>query len=183
MVRVAQSQKRIRALSRMDLVSHCLWGGIAFGRNRRREFFTAALFSVLPDVGGEGVMFSLALLGLPGMPSLAHGHPDLSQFPSYAQGFYQATHSLVLFSLTFALVWVLRKKPWLPLAGWGLHILIDIPTHSLALFPTPFVWPLSSYRVDGVPWRSASIMIPNFVLLLLVYGVWLWRRRTERPRD
>ena len=163
----------------MDIVSHGLWGGIAFGRNRRRNFFAATAFSVLPDVGGEGMMFLLVVLGLPGMPGLAHGHPDISEFPRYAQGFYQATHSLVLFSLVFALVWALRKEHYLPLAGWGLHILIDIPTHSLALFPTPFLWPLSSFRVDGVSWRSTWIMIPNFALLLLVYGIWFCRRRTR----
>jgi len=164
----------------MDVFSHGLWGGILLGRERRSDYLLAAAFSLLPDLVGEGVMFSLAALGLDNMPSLRHGHPDISAFPPYAQNFYNASHSLVVFSVTFALVWFLRQRPFLPLAAWGIHVLIDIPTHSLGLFPTPFLWPLSDFKLDGVQWRSPVVLIPNFVLLAVLYSLWYYGRRKRK---
>jgi len=166
----------------MDILSHALWGGAALGRKKRSEFLLAAGFSLMPDFLGEGVMFLLVVLGLPGMPGLEHGHPDISEFPAYAQGFYNATHSLVLFSLVFALVWLLRKKPFLPLAAWGLHILIDIPTHSFRLFPTPFLWPLSGFKVNGIGWESPLVLALNWTLLVAVYPLWFFRQRKAREK-
>lgn len=164
----------------MDIVSHVLWGGAALGRKKRSDFVLAAAFSLWPDFFGEGIMFLLVILGLPGMPGLEHGHPDITEFPAYAQGFYNASHSLVLFSLVFALVWLLKKKPFLPLAAWGLHVLIDIPTHSYNLFPTPFLWPFSDFKVDGIGWDRPLVLAANFSLLAVVYGIWFYRQRTRK---
>jgi hypothetical protein len=160
----------------VDVVSHGLWGSALLGRGSRRRYAAAFGVSLLPDVFGEGVMFALVLLGLPGMPDLSHGHPDITQFPAYAQNFYNATHSLIVFGAVFLAVWLLRRKAPLLLLAWGLHVLIDIPTHSLQLFPTPFLWPISAVRVDGIGWRSPAILVPDILLLLVVYGVWAVRR-------
>jgi membrane-bound metal-dependent hydrolase YbcI (DUF457 family) len=166
----------------MDVFSHALWGGAVLGRKKRGDFLYAAGFSVLPDLLGEGVMFSLAALGLEGMPTWEHGHPDIGDFPVYAQRFYDASHSLLVFAFVFLLVWLLRRKAFLPLAAWGIHILIDIPTHSAELFPTPFLWPLSDFKVDGIMWDSPAVMIPNFVLLAALYGCWFYRLRQRAKR-
>ncbi|TFG77245.1 MAG: hypothetical protein E4H23_08860 [Chrysiogenales bacterium] len=163
----------------MDIFSHALWGGVTLGRKKRSNFFFAVAFSLLPDFFGEGVMFLLVILGLDNMPSLKHGHPDISEFPMYAQNFYNATHSLVIFFLIFTLVWLLRKKVFLPLAAWGIHILIDIPTHSFALFPTPFLWPLSNFKINGAHWNSPLILIPNFALLGILYSFWFYKQRLK----
>lgn len=161
----------------MDIVSHGLWGGAALGRKSRNLYFLAFGLSVLPDLLAEGVMFSLAYLKLDGMPSLENGHPELVEFPVYARNFYNVTHSFIVFSILFAIVWAVGRKPFYPLIAWAVHIGIDIPTHSLDLFPTPFLWPLSDYRFDGIGWRSPIIMIPNIVLLGTVYGLWYYRRK------
>ena len=166
----------------MDVFSHALWGGAVLGRKKRGDFLLAAGFSVLPDVLGEGVMFSLAALGLEGMPNWEHGHPSIDDFPAYAQRFYDASHSLIVFALVFLLVWLLRKKAFLPLAAWGIHVLIDIPTHSAELFPTPFLWPLSDFKVDGISWGDPAIMIPNFALLAALYAWWFFRWRARRGK-
>lgn len=162
----------------MDVVSHGLWGSALLGRKDGKLFAAAFVVSLLPDVFAEGVMFTLALAGLPGMPDLSHGHPDITAFPAWAQDFYNTTHSLIVFGLAFVAIWLARRKPPLLLLAWGLHVLIDIPTHSLRLFPTPFLWPVSSLKVDGIAWRSPVILVPNVLLLLVVYGTWAWRRRS-----
>jgi membrane-bound metal-dependent hydrolase YbcI (DUF457 family) len=167
----------------MDVLSHGLWGGIAFGRRSRRDYLWAFGLSLLPDVLGEGVMFGVAALaGMP-LPSAEHGHPNITEFPLPLQQCYNATHSLAVFAALFLVVWAVRRRPFLPLAAWGLHILIDIPTHSLALFPTPFLWPFSDLKVDGIPWHTPTVLIPNILLLLGAY-VWWWRvRRGWRGAD
>lgn len=155
----------------MDILSHALWGGIALGRTRRRDYALACALGALPDVLGEGVMFTVAAVGGT-LPTGAHGHPQITEFPLYLRNCYNATHSLVVLAGLFLAVCLLRRRPaWLLLA-WALHIIVDIPTHALTLFPTPFLWPLSEARVDGIPWRSAWILIPNIALLILAYGAW-----------
>jgi hypothetical protein len=52
------------------------------------------------------------------------------------------------------------------LAAWGLHILIDIPTHSLALFPTPFLWPVSDFKVNGIGWDNPIILAIDIAMAL-----------------
>jgi len=164
----------------MDIISHGLWCGAALGRKKRSDFLFAAAFSLLPDFFGEGIMFLLIILGVPKMPGFEQGHPKLSEFPMYAQNFYNASHSLIVFFAAFALVWMLRKKAFLPLAAWGIHILIDIPTHSFKLFPTPFLWPLSNFKVDGLGWDSPLILIPNWVLLAALYSCWFYKQRLKK---
>lgn len=67
-----------------------------------------------------------------------------------------------------------------PMGAWGLHILMDIPTHSSSFFPTPFLWPVSDFTVNGIPWSAPYIFFPNVVGLLIVYAVWWWHKRRTR---
>lgn len=115
------------------------------------------------------------------MPTWEHGHPNLSDYPPWTRNFYTITHSLVVFALAFGAVWLIARKPVWIMGAWGLHILIDIPTHSMALFPTPFLWPISDYRFDGVAWDHPLVFGANAVLLAAAYGgYWLWRRRAPK---
>ena len=167
----------------MDFLSHALWGGIAFGRTNTRAFILAALFGVLPDLLSEGIMFTLAFLGLPGMPEVMGTHPNITDFPAYAQMFYNMTHSLIFAGLVIVLICLLFRRVVWPVFAWPLHILIDIPTHSKELFPTPFLFPISTYTFDGIPWDHPYILIPNFLFLAFLYGIWIYitiRNRRER---
>jgi membrane-bound metal-dependent hydrolase YbcI (DUF457 family) len=162
----------------VDFVSHALWGGIAFGRRTRKAFLVAAGISVLPDLLTEGLFGILYMLGIGDMPAWDAGHPNITEFPLWAQSLYSATHSLVLFTLAFFLMWAVMGKPVWLVGAWGLHIIIDIPTHSLALFPTPFLWPVSDFKVDGVDWSNPLVLGTNLLLLVVVY--YLWRARARR---
>ncbi len=163
----------------MDIISHGLWGGAALGRNNRKNYMIAFVFSLLPDVFAEGIMFLFLFLGFENMPSWENGHPDITEFPVYAQNFYNTTHSLVVFAGIFLIVWIIRKKPYLLILTWGIHILIDIPTHSFDLFPTPFLWPLSDFKVNGIGWRDPVIMIPNILLLIGIYTFWYYKQKRQ----
>lgn len=159
----------------MDIISHGLWGGIALGRKRRNDFIYTFVLSIIPDFLAEGIMFSMIYLGVKDMPSLEYGHPNITEFPVYAQNFYNATHSLIIFISVFMLIWAVRKRPFWSLLAWAIHIIIDIPTHSYDLFPTPFLWPISDFKINGISWDKPIVMIPNILLLLSFYAFWFFK--------
>lgn len=155
----------------MDIISHGLYGGVAFGRKSRPSYWLAFFFGVAPDLFSFGLFFVTNLLGITERPDWSSGHPAEEVIPSYIHTLYNYTHSLVIFLIIFALVWFIRKKPLYEMLGWPLHILVDIPTHSTQFFATPFLWPLSDYRVNGYSWSRPEIFIPNVILLA---GLYLW---------
>lgn len=166
----------------MDIVSHGLWGGIAFGRRSRRAFWTAFAFGVLPDLLAFGPHFAESiwdsLSGGRWQPTdPQHGYASI---PPYVFLVYHVTHSLVVFLAAFLLVWALRRRPLWPMLAWALHILMDIPTHSLRFFPTPFLWPLSDVAFNGISWAQPIILVPDILLLLLTYGWYFLIRRRRR---
>jgi hypothetical protein len=162
----------------MDIVSHGLWGAIAFGRANRRSFWTALLIGMAPDFFSFGLVFANGLLhhGLEFLHGLGHP-PDPALIPAYAYSLYNATHSLVVFAAVFVLVWIARRKPLMEMSAWGLHITLDIFTHNDAFFPTPFLWPISDARFNGVPWGDPVIYFPNVLLLAVLYAWFFFKRK------
>lgn len=153
----------------MDVLSHGLWGGGIFGQRSKRSFWTAFLFGIGPDFFSFGIFSGMILLGQVSGPDWSGGPPDPNMVPQYIHTLYNITHSLFVFVLIFAFVFCLRKKPMYEMLAWPLHILMDIPTHSTKFFPTPFLWPLFDYRVDGIPWSHPWIFFPNWILLIVLY--------------
>lgn len=155
----------------MDIISHGLWGSLAFGRKNRRSFWTAFFFGVAPDLFSFGFYIAGTWIGVFGHPDWSSGrHPDPSAIPLFVHSFYNVTHSLIIFGVVFGLIWLIRRKPFWGMSAWGLHVLFDIPTHSDGFFPTPFLWPLSDFHVSGIPWSHPAIFFPNVGLLLILYA-------------
>jgi hypothetical protein len=166
----------------MDIISHGLWGGIAVGRKSRRDWWTSFAFSVAPDALSFGIFTVLAVLGLSAHPDWQSSAPDLSLIPAYVSVLYDITHSLVTFFVAFGIVWLIRRKPYLPMLAWAFHIILDIFTHSVEFFPTPYLWPFPFSPVDGISWGHPYIWYPNVALLAILYGAWYLVRRRERRR-
>jgi len=164
----------------MDIVSHGLWGGLAFGRKNRRTFCLAFFYGVLPDLFSFGPFYLAVLLGLAERPHFSREPPDPSLIPAYVHRVYSVTHSLIVFLFAFALLWVLFRKPIWETLAWGLHIVFDIFTHSYRFFPTPFLWPISDLKIDGWPWGMPAIFFPNVILLVLLYA-WFFLRQQRAP--
>lgn len=104
---------------------------------------------------------------------LPSGPPDPGSIPNYVYTLYNFTHSFLIFALIFGVVWFLRKKPYWLLAGWGLHIFIDIFSHTEKFFPTPFLFPISNFHVSLTSWGNPIFMIINYSALIGVY-FWLY---------
>lgn len=162
----------------MDILSHGLYAGIAVGRKSRRDYLIAFFFGIMPDLLAFGPLFVSGLLGFSAWPQRMEP-PALSGIPSYVFSTYHVTHSLVVYAVFFAILWWLGKRHFAYLTlGWPLHILVDIPTHVATFFPTPFLWPLSSFSVSGMQWGQPLIFIPNVIFIILLYLFWyLWYRK------
>lgn len=156
---------------------------------RRFNVVATMLWGVFPDVFAFGVPFAVIVW------SVAFGDAQFGDFrPPHigepmnnealqmfrlSSALYNVSHSLIIFSAVFFGAWAYFKQVRLELLGWLLHILIDIPTHTYAFFPTPIFWPILDWKFDGFYWGQMWFLIVDVLLLLLVYGV-LWHRRERR---
>lgn len=62
--------------------------------------------------------------------------------------------------------------------AWGVHILVDIPTHSYRFYPTPFLWPLSGWKFNGFSWGTPWFIVVNYGALLLT--IWWLRQKKKK---
>ena len=155
----------------MDVVAHGLWGGALFYSQDRQKFLAGVAIGMAPDLLSFGVFHVTRPGWIVGrLAGEISGPPPLSILPAYVSYAYNVTHSLIVWSALFFLLWWLRRRPpWLLLA-WLLHILCDIPTHAKSYFPTPFLWPLATPFVDGFPWATPGFVAMNYLSLAAVYG-------------
>ncbi len=181
----------------MDILSHGLWAGAAYktiNKKLKKTFnvWLAIFWSVFPDMASFGVLFVFFAY------NLIFAGMSFSDFPRPEQmepmqnntififrlvnTLYNITHSAVIFVIVFGALFLILKRPIWEMASWPLHILIDIPTHSYQFYPTPFLWPLSSWKFDGFSWATPWFLIVNYAAIAIVYFVFHTRKshRTER---
>jgi hypothetical protein len=168
----------------MDILAHGLWAYLAFKAanmhwKKKEKLGWAVFWGMFPDLFGFTIPILIILFGLfAGTASIADipkpGHETEVQINGpLPHMLYNYSHSLIIFALVALAAWGImqyfyRKTPWV-LGGWLLHILMDIPTHSKAFYPTPILWPLSTWTFDGVMWGQLWFMILNYALLAVVY--------------
>lgn len=187
----------------MDTLSHGLWGvavGQAIGLKlgRRLDGWKFFLWGVLPDLASFGVPFVWTIYqvvvggiawGDFGPPRENGAAPDHFRYPIYnvASLMYGPTHSLIVFVAVILTVWLVKNGrrrlsaasfPW-PMLGWGLHVIMDVPTHSYRFYPTPVLWPVSNWKFNGVSWGQPWFMALDAVLLAATFFV-LWLVRKKR---
>jgi hypothetical protein len=160
----------------MDIIAHGLSGGVAFGW--KRKFLWALWFGILPDLLAFGPFFIHNLLS----GNLVWGKPQLESIPAAVFTAYNFSHSL--FTAT-AIVLLLRFLASARLAmsslAYPLHILLDVPTHTESFFPTPFLFPVSDFKVDGISWGNSYFMLGNYGALAVAYFFY-FRRESQRRK-
>jgi membrane-bound metal-dependent hydrolase YbcI (DUF457 family) len=87
---------------------------------------------------------------------------------------YNCTHSLLVFAVSFLVIWLVVRRPILSTLGWLLHILLDSVTHR-GMFAIQFLWPVSSVHLDGIPWETGWFLALTYGVLITVSFV-LWRQ-------
>lgn len=166
----------------MDIISHALWSSALFkslnlkAKRNKFDLWKAALFGMFPDIISFVVplMIILPLLVIQNGLNISEISNSI-QSPSYSgiiEMLYNISHSLIVFSVVFLLIWIIFKKPIWIMFGWLLHILIDIPTHLLSHFPTPMFWPISNFKINGlIYWREPLFMIIDIILLIIAWTI------------
>ena len=184
----------------MDIFAHILWANAgARGANKifakkvyidkkngeEKRFSMSPVWTgfwgVFPDFFAFTIPFIIGIYNLLFNPSYEGGfgrhHIEVQGF-DIAAFLYQYSHSVVVWAFVFLVVWFFSKRPRYELFGWLLHILIDIPSHVLAFYPTPFLFPISEYRFPyGIQWSNMWYMIINYSLLLIVTLYFFTRKK------
>ena len=160
----------------MDILAHFLWAYAVAAFSKVKQRKTMGFFGVLPDFLSFGILIVATLL----IGGFEMGKPELSSIPAYVFQLYDWTHSLIIFFAVFLFIFLATRNWYLPLIGWAIHILLDIPTHSSAFFPTPFLWPLSDYSYNGISWGEPWFMLINYSGLAIVYWYLAQRYKKEK---
>jgi len=148
----------------MDVLAHASWSAIMYSQQKKYSLWLVALLGVAPDFLSFGPYFLTEIWN----HAIPFGHRDLTQIPPYVYSLYNVTHSLIIWLLIgIALCVLMRRLVW-EWGAWGLHIVIDIFSHSSRFFPTPFLWPVSNFHVNGVSWASPWFMAINYGLLVVI---------------
>lgn len=167
----------------MDVVAHGLWTMAAASGARTKlkrpiSLGWAVFWGVFPD------LFSFAIPAVVRLWWFASRTPHTllpqaggAQHFQFVWQLYNGSHSLVIFAAVFGIVWAWKGRPVLDLCGWMLHVLIDIATHQ-GIFAVQFLWPVSSYAVNGIRWENWWFMATNYVLLCGALG-WMWLRSRQ----
>jgi len=168
----------------MDIISHGIWASLAaktankqYKRplNLRLAFF----FGVFPDLFAFTLPFIFLLWSFFFYGTFGFDMRNLQEIEGSPQNafpvagitynLYRLSHSAIIFLLVFFFVFLFLKRPIFEMLGWFLHILIDIPTHTYKFFPTPFLWPVSDFKIDGFSWGTPWFLILNYGAIIFVY--------------
>lgn len=178
----------------MDIFAHALWVGAGATyleqRNRisRRTLWWTIAFTVAPDIplflplllwavlpSGSLNMFVDYIFATPGRePAIP------SSVLSISNHLHCTMHSVVILAILTLVTLFIRKKFLFPLAGWWIHIVIDIFTHSKDYYAVPIFYPFSEQGFDGLAWNSPQFLIINYLLIVFSYLYLFFFRKHPR---
>lgn len=149
----------------MDTLSHALWGYGLFGF--KRYAVLAIFFGGMPDLISFGAFMLMNLID----GTFQIGKPALDTLPSWVFLHYALGHSFIICMPLIGLFALWRKDIAFAMLAWPFHIVLDFPFHTKAYFATPIFWPISDFKIDGIPWSHWYIWWPNVagVAILLFY--------------
>ena len=172
----------------MDVLAHTLWANAGakklnsqFEKNNREKISLkwASFFGVFPDLFAFGIPMLISLYALfqDNLTFENFSHHGLPGQFDLASTLYNYSHSFVTFILVGVGIYLFTKKIKWVLLGWPLHILLDIPTHPVDFYPTPFLWPVSNYVFPyGFSWGEPWFMFINYFSLLSILDL-LYRKQ------
>lgn len=173
----------------MDIVAHGLWAGLGLRWLARRQpvaraAVAAVALAVSPDLAHMLPVLAWTLFAGGAFAALIdYGFAIPGQEPSlpswvalWAHHLHCAMHSVLIAGGITLLLWRWRRGVWLAMAGWWLHIVIDVFTHSAEFYPVPVLYPLTQRGFDGLAWNTPWFIVANYSALVLC-ALALARRR------
>lgn len=150
----------------MDSLSHGLWS-YAIWKSAPLAGL-AVLFGMMPDAvsfiprGAHNIKRGAHILSEEALPRW---------ISKWERVTFPITHSLLVSLAACAFTFIVFGNHWWTLA-WPLHVMVDIITHPRE-HGTPFLWPISHYKVHSFYWEGRPFLIGNAAALLLVYALWV----------
>ena len=86
--------------------------------------------------------------------------------PYWVQVSYGLGHSFVVIGVVLLLVYLFFKKFPIYVLAWPFAVFLDVLTHSDNYWATPFLWPVSDFAFNGIPWASAPFMVLTWVFIV-----------------
>ncbi|HNV87734.1 MAG TPA: hypothetical protein PKL53_02100 [Methylotenera sp.] len=157
----------------MDTFSHALWGYGLFGY--KRYAWLAVFFGVMPDLITFGAFMLMQMI----QGTWHIGPPPVAIIPAWLFTTYSLGHSFVICLPVIALVALWRKPIAFAMLAWPFHIVLDFPFHTFAYFPTPILWPIHDFKIDGISWAHWYVWLPNVAGLILLF----YYRRHQKNRQ
>ena len=143
----------------MDFFAHGFWSYIFIHKTKKPQY--AVFFGLLPDICSWFIYFFYRLF-----TGQLFQQFDLQVIPHWVYVLYNISHSIFVFAVVVWIIYLVWKKIHLFIWAWPLHILMDIPTHSRAFLPTPFLWPFSTWQFPGISWATPWFMVVNYVFII-----------------
>ncbi len=160
----------------MDYFSHAIWSYIFFNKTKKPLY--AVLFGILPDSISWLLYFFYRLF----TAKVNYGPPVLENFPPWIMPLYGISHSLIICAAVFLIVYLVYKNIPIYMFAWPIHILIDIPTHTREVLPTPFLWPISNWAFPGMSWATGWFFILNWSLIIVIIIVIVFKKKGWYPK-
>lgn len=145
----------------MDYFAHGIWSYIFF--HWIKKPWKAVAFGLVPDTLSWVILFFYNLF----LGNFHLGAPDAGVLPEWIFLLYDVSHSLFVSFLVIGLIWIVLKKFPIYALAWPLAITFDFLTHKREFLPTPFLWPVSDWKFDGIDWATPEFMIANYILIVI----------------
>lgn len=157
----------------MDYAPHGFWSYIFFNKIKKPVY--AVLFGLMPDTLSWGIYaaYRITKTGF-------FGRPVLHQIPDWAFMLYNITHSLIIAAAVILIIFIILRRVPLYIFAWPIAIIMDIFTHSRNFLPTPFLWPISSWRFDGIRWGTWQFMAVNWACIVVLLGVIVYKKQKNK---
>ena len=144
-----------------DTVSHFLHGYFIYG-------LKGGLYATLPDLLSFGRLF---IKRIPekikyfkeGKYNKLFEKPKLIILDDTDKLLYNLFHSLIIWFIIYLFK---RDKEFICIF---LAIIIDVLFHRKSYLPTPFLYPISDYKLDGIHWNSKKGWILSFIVTYIIY--------------
>lgn len=150
----------------MNIVAHSLWGAALTPKKQFKAIKWSIFWSVFPDLPFLAVFIPYSIL------NNVFVYSGWEVLPVFIFYIYGATHSLIIWGLAAAGLFVSKKWHW-PILFWPLHILSDIPGHIS--FQTPFLFPISNFKLTGYfSWDNYAISTLSHLVPLMII-VWKFK--------
>ena len=157
----------------MEIFSHILWPMMLFRNKLWRE--EALFFAILPDISFLFIMLYVLL----GTPMDIGWHRAMYTMPEIYNQFYFFMHSFVALGIAAIVIWKLKPRLLPALAGWFLHICMDIPMHD-GDYATRFLYPIfPDVYLSGLNWTDYRVLGLTYLMLLNFTIYSLWRERKK----